>query len=274
MTRPSQQLDAALRFHAEGEEGPWVTLVHGGLAGASSWRHATLALARWARVLTYDLRGYGDNRAAPTPHTIAQHADDLVAVWDAARIERSHLVGFSMGGMIAQQAALDFHARVDRLVLESTAARIGAQSAAAFHERAAALEGPAGAEALDAHVSVAFCDWFLAEQPEAVARYRREVAATDAAVAAHNFRAIAAFDRSADLHALHAPTLVLAGAEDPGMGADKAAELAELIPGAEARVVPRLGHTLHVEAPSTFTYLLADFLLFEGGPAGDPDRRS
>jgi pimeloyl-ACP methyl ester carboxylesterase len=270
----SSQLDAVLRSRVEGVEGPWVTLVHGGLAGARSWRHATLALAAWARVLVYDLRGYGENAAAAAPRDVAAHAGDLLDVWRAAGIERSHLVGFSMGGMIAQQVALEAPARVDRLVLESTAARVDDATAAGFRERAAALDGPDGAATLDGHVARAFSPRFAEEQPEVVARYRREVAATDPAVAAHNFRAIADFDRARDLHRVEAPTLVLAGAEDPAMGGERAAELCAAIPGAASIVVPRLGHTLHVEAPSTFTYLLADFLLYGGERPSAPDRRS
>jgi 3-oxoadipate enol-lactonase len=259
---------ATLRAAVHGAGGPWLTLIHGGLVASETWRHATIALATWARVITFDLRGYGAGAgAAPDrPYLVADHARDVLAVWDELGVDSGHVVGFSIGGMIAQELALEAPERVDGLVLASTAARVPDEARRAFVERAEAVEHGAPAAEIEAHAQRAFAPEFREAQPEGMPSYLAQVRRGDPATMAQTFRAVAAFDRVADLGRIRCPTLVLAGGRDTGMGEPRARELQEGIPGAELMVLPDHGHTLHIEAPSTFTYVLADFFAY-GAPA-------
>ena len=83
----------ALARETSGTEGPWVTLVHGGLVASETWRHVAAALSRDRRVVTCDLRGYGASMALASPR-VSDHAHDLIELWDDRGIDRGVVVGF------------------------------------------------------------------------------------------------------------------------------------------------------------------------------------
>jgi 3-oxoadipate enol-lactonase len=108
-------------YEAQGK-GPALLLVPGIPAISSDWFPFADRLGERFRVVVYDNRGSGRSDAPPGPYSTRQLAVDAVAVLDALVIERAHLFGVSLGGMIAQELALGFPERVDRLVLGSTQA--------------------------------------------------------------------------------------------------------------------------------------------------------
>ncbi|MEX2556641.1 MAG: alpha/beta hydrolase [Actinomycetota bacterium] len=270
-------------FHYElaGDAEPVLTLVHGGLAHSAVWRSQVPPLSLHARVLSLDLRGYGESGGADSGCTVAGWARDLIGLWDALELESSYLLGFSLGGMIAQEVALLAPERVAGLVLQSTSARLDEDARRAFMLRADVVEATGLAEELATHLQRAFSPRFLAEQPELVECYRREVARTDPAVLAASFRAVASFHRLDELPRISCPTLVLAGEEDQGGFARDALALRATIPNAALAILAGVGHTIHLEAPSTFTTMVRDFVdsrgtvQFErrgsfGEPLGEP----
>src|SRR4051795_13001529 len=108
-----------LHYESTGS-GPAVLLIMGlGLPGAAWWRTVPV-LARSARVITFDNRGSGRSDSPSGPYSIADMAADAVAVLDAAGVERAHVYGTSMGGMIAQELVLGHPDRVHALVLSAT----------------------------------------------------------------------------------------------------------------------------------------------------------
>ncbi len=241
-----------------------LTLVHGGLVGAATWSRQAAALAPAARVLTYDLRGYS-NGDAPAA-TVAEHARDLIELWNACEIERGFIAGFSMGGLIAQEVALAEPERVAGLVLVSTAARVGDPARRAYLERAAEIDAHGLEPSLDALIDRTFSSGFRATQPELTARYRQQVASTSPRAITATFRAVARYDRLAEVGRIRCPVLVVAGDEDAAMGVPTAAELRDRIPGASLVVLRGAGHTIHIERPSTFAHLVSDFTAFDGRP--------
>jgi 3-oxoadipate enol-lactonase len=242
----------------------WLTLIHGGLVGSATWSRQVAALAPVARVLTYDLRGYA-NGVAPAP-VVADHASDLLALWDDRGVERGFVVGFSLGGLIAQEVALAAPERVTGLVLVSTAARVGDDARRSYLERAAEIDAHGLGPSLDALVERALSPGFRERQPELTAGYREQVAATPPQAISVSFRAVAAHDRLADLPAIGCPALVVTGDQDAAMGVATATALRDGIPEAALVVLRDTGHTIHVERPSTFAHLVADFLAFDGRP--------
>ena len=108
-----------LYWEARGRGAP-VLLVHGlGLSGGAWWRTVD-ALAPRMRVITFDHRGIGRSESWTYAYTTEAMADDAVSILDDLAIERVHLYGFSLGGMVAQQIALRHPARVRSLVLGAT----------------------------------------------------------------------------------------------------------------------------------------------------------
>lgn len=256
----------ALYREFAGEREPWLTLVHGGLVDSVTWERQVAALSGVACVLTYDLRGYGRSPTPTTTPTIEDHACDLIELWDAVGVSRGFVAGFSLGGLIAQEVTLSAPGRVEGLMLASTAARLPIDVRRGYLERAAVVEAGGIEAELEAHLERAFSRRFHEQQPELIARYRSRVAATSREAIASSLRAVASFDRLDDLPAIRCPTLVIAGAEDHGMPVAGAARLVERMPSARLAVLRGVGHTVHVEAPSSFNHLVGDFLAFDGLP--------
>ena len=110
---------ASLYYESRGR-GPAVLLVMGlGMTLAAWWRTVPVLAASF-RVLTFDNRGVGRSEPAALPYTVAQMADDAIAVLDAAGEDAAHVYGISLGGMVAQEAALRHPERVRALVLGAT----------------------------------------------------------------------------------------------------------------------------------------------------------
>jgi 3-oxoadipate enol-lactonase len=244
----------------------WLTLLHGGLVGSATWTRQAVALAPAARVLTHDLRGYSNGATPSAGTSVAEHAGDLIALWDAHGVERSFVLGFSMGGMVAQEAALAAPERVAGLVLVSTAARVGDQVRQVYRERAAEIDAHGLESSLDILVERTLSRGFRERQPELTASYREQVAATPPQAITSTFRAVAGYDRLGDLGAIRCPALIVAGDEDSAMGVAAAGALHDRLREATLVVVRGAGHTIHVERPSAFAQLVADFLAFDGRP--------
>ena len=113
--------DVSLYYESTGDGPPPVLLIMGlGMNATGWWRTIPELAGAGLRVLAFDNRGVGRSDSAPGPYTIAMMADDAVAILDAAGIDRAHVYGISLGGMIAQAVALEHPDRLERLVLGAT----------------------------------------------------------------------------------------------------------------------------------------------------------
>ncbi len=208
-------------------------------------------------LLRYDTAGHGLSERAPG-HTIADHARDLLAVMDAAGIERAAVVGLSVGGMIAQALAALVPARVDRLVLCATAHRIG--TPALWDDRIAGVER----DGLDAMAEGVLTRWFSPafrrERPAELALWRAMLTRTPAAGYADLCAAIRDADLEAEARAIAAPTLCVAGEADGATPPETVAATAALIPGARTETLAGAGHLPCVEAPEALGALIRDHL--------------
>src|ERR1041385_7835775 len=102
--------------------GPHVTLVHGVGANLKSWDEVAARLESRFAAVRLDLRGHGKSSAIVGPCSLDDLASDVVHVWDDLNIRKSHLAGFSLGGLIAQSLALTHPERIDRLAILSAVA--------------------------------------------------------------------------------------------------------------------------------------------------------
>src|SRR5215467_3247868 len=108
-------------FELRGDgQSPLLVMIRGLARSSSYWGPLLPRLAPHLRLLLVDNRGVGRSDATRGRYTTRQLADDVAAVMDAARVERAHVFGMSLGGMIAQELALAHGDRIDRLVLGCT----------------------------------------------------------------------------------------------------------------------------------------------------------
>jgi 3-oxoadipate enol-lactonase len=242
------------------EEGPLepdasgdpVVLIMGLGASSRLWYRLLPWLAREHRVIVFDNRGTGSSAPVRGRLTMSGLAEDAVTVFDAAGIEHAHVIGASMGGMIAQHLALDRRDRVRSLVLACTTpgGRSGAPpwrllaSAAVRPLLGSRRTFPLVAPSLYAAAT-------LRDRADRVAEDldRRMADATSPLTLYAQLGAIALHDtrpRLAELDGV--PTLVVHGLEDRLIPPARGRELAGLIPGAHLELIPACGHLLTTDA--------------------------
>lgn len=248
-----------IHYAIEGS-GPVVTLVHSLATDLTLWDDLTAILAKRFSVLRYDARGHGQTSAPDKPYDFAMLVGDLVGLLDALKIERTHFVGLSMGGMLGQHFALAAPQRLDRLAIVSSTSHVPPEARSLWDERIAV----ARAQGMQAHVENTLARWFTAPyraaHPQVMARIGALVAATPVAGFAGWGAAIRTLDVTAQLKNVRAPTLVVGGADDPGTPPPASAAIAAAIPGARLEIIPDASHQLVIEQAETFTRLLLEFL--------------
>lgn len=164
----------SLFYQIEGA-GPPVVLIHGVGADGASWDTIAPALAGRFTVLRLDLRGHGRSGHIEGPLVLEDFARDVVDVLDAAGVARAHVVGFSLGGMIAQSLGLDHAAQVDRLILLSAVAGRTEQERARVRERLEILRTQGIAAITGAAQDRWFTAGFIARHPELVQQRMEEL---------------------------------------------------------------------------------------------------
>jgi 3-oxoadipate enol-lactonase len=238
------------------------TVVVGGSVGSTlaTWDPQLAALSAEFRVIAYDHRGHGGSPAPPGPYSIEDLAIDVVALLDDLGVARAHLVGLSLGGMVAQLIAAHQPQRVDRLVLLCTAAHYPEPQP--WTERAAAVRSGGTDAIADAVVERWLTVDYRRDHPEEVARLREMVVSIDDEGYAACCDAIADMDLRPDLSRIQAPTLVIAGVEDPALPPERMRELADEIAGSRFVIVPG-AHVPPLEHPDIVTSLLLEHFAAE-----------
>ena len=225
---------------------------------ADMWRPQLDALAERFRVVRYDHRGHGGSPAPPGPYRLDDLGADVLGLLDHLGHERVHLGGLSLGGMVAMWVAAHASQRVDRLVLVCTSARFGPPSF--WAQRAAAVRAGGLPAVADAVVDRWFTPAFAAAHPEIVGWARGMLTSCAPEGYAACCGAIETMDLEPVLGKITAPTLVIAGADDPATPPEHAERIAAGIPDARTAVVPDAAHLANVQQPAAVTRLLLDFL--------------
>lgn len=219
------------------------------------WDAQLPELERHFRVVRYDTRGHGGSPVPDGPYAIDDLADDLIAMLDRLGVEKAHLVGLSLGGMTVMRVAVRNPERVDQLALLCTGAQL--PPAQAWTDRAGLVRTHGSAAVATAVVERWFTPAFLALHR---AEYEQMIAATPAEGYAGCCEAIAKLDLCEEISAITAPTLVIAGEDDPATPPATLEEIAAAIPDAHLLVVPYSAHLANVERADIITPALIDHL--------------
>jgi 3-oxoadipate enol-lactonase len=240
-------------------DAPVVVLSNSLGSSMEMWAPQIPALSVRFRVLRYDQRGHGDSPVPPGPYEVADLGQDVLDLLDRNDIERTHFVGLSMGGMTGMWLAANAPERIDRLALLCTTSYFGTPEA--WIERAATVRAEGTEAVADGSMERWFTEDFRESQPAVVARMRAMIAAQPAEGYAECCGVLERLDLRDQLERIQAPTLVLAGAQDPSTPPDPHAKLiAERIPGARLEVLDPGAHLLNVERAPDVTDLILDHL--------------
>jgi 3-oxoadipate enol-lactonase len=250
--------DLRVHYALSGAAGAPVVVLSNSLgANFSMWDPQVLALESHFRILRYDTRGHGKSSVTPSPYSVELLARDVLALLDALGLDRVHFCGLSMGGMIGMWLGVNAAERLGKLVLCSTAAKIG--TAETWNARIDAVRTGGMKAVAPAVLERWFTPEFRARSPQVVSSVRQMLETTPL----EGYMACCAAVRDADqretLSSIRAPSLVLMGAHDPATTPADGRFLVERIPGARYVELPT-AHLSNLEAPEQFSSELIRFL--------------
>lgn len=231
---------------------------HGFLGGGGYWVPQFPAFGKGFDIVAPDLPGFAGSGAEPPQDSIEGMANAVVALADKLKLDRFHLIGHSMGGMVAQQIALDHPGRLHKLVLYGTAS-LG--DLPKRFETIAATRARIRQEGIEACAQRIVPTWFV--EGKAAPFFDLCYAAGKGVTADAADLAMAALETwnvGARLGELKMPTLVICGDRDKSISLDQAVALAEGIKGSRLCIAPGCAHNVHLERPEFFAHAVREFL--------------
>ncbi|CAA9429044.1 MAG: Beta-ketoadipate enol-lactone hydrolase [uncultured Rubrobacteraceae bacterium] len=222
------------------------------------WDEQAPALRERFRLLRYDHRGHGGSPVPPGPYTIGELGGDVLALLDTLGAERFSFCGLSIGGLVGIWLASQVPQRLEGLALCCTSARF--EPLEAFDSRARAVRAEGVGAIADAVVERWFTPEFRASHPEIVEWCGSMLRTTPAEGYAGCCEAVRDADLRDRLGAITAPTLVIAGAEDPAAPVDQAEVIRDSIHNARLLAVKEAAHLANVEQPKEVTRAILEHL--------------
>src|SRR5215208_3724803 len=246
-----------LNYLVEGpSSGPVLVLANSLGTALGMWDEQAPALRERFRLLRYDHRGHGGSSVPPGPYEIEDLGRDVLALLDRLEVERVSFCGLSIGGMVGMWLASEAPGRIERLVLCCTSARFDPEM---YEARARKVRAEGVGSVADVVLERWFTPEFRAARPKTVESAGSMLRGTPA----EGYVGCCEVLRDADLRnrlgEIRAPTLVIAGAEDPAATVDQAEEIRDSIP--EARlVVIEAAHLANIERPEAMTREILEHL--------------
>ncbi len=235
-----------------------LVLVHGFLGGSEQWRLQREALGSQIDIITPDLPGFGKNTNVDAPSQIDTYANFVLDELTKQGVEKFHLLGHSMGGMIVQEMTALAPERIGKLILYGTAAESDVAGRFETYEeskRRARADGPR--ETARRIAASWFVNYESAEQYEACAQIA-EKASLQAIIA--GIDAFSSWSRVENLPNVANETLIIWGEHDRSYAWRQIERLWTSIPNSSLAVVPGCAHAVHLEMPVVFNEVIARFL--------------
>ena len=237
-----------------------IVLVHAAGLDLTYWDPQIANLGGDFDIVAFDLPGHGATSGTADDwkgDTLVRVIDQAVATTGASRV---HLVGVSLGGMLAQAFTVSHPSQVASLSLLSTTSGLPAEAQRATRARADRARS-AGVRAIAVEL---MAPWFTGEtvsgRPDLVDRARKTLLTADPEVHGAVWDFVAGFDRQSDLPTIQCPTLVLVGDQDRATPPASAVEISRAIPRSRVRVIPNAAHLAPLEQPRIVNEHLRAFL--------------
>lgn len=248
-------------FKEQGD-GPLLLFLHGIGGNQDSFDAQLPHFAGKYMAVAWDMPGYGATPLPDEPLTFELLADAAAAVIDALAVDQAHVVGHSMGGMVAQTLVKRHPERIASLVLSGTSPAFGKPGGDWQAQFLAARLKPLDQGKTPADFAEALVDGMWGDNDDPAAKAR--AAGSMKALSADSYRAalkcIVTFDERENLPHIACPTLCLAGEKDTNAAPAVMEKMAAKIPGARYHCMPGVGHLANVERPDLFNAAIDDFL--------------
>lgn len=254
------QPGGALYYHFDQGHEHTITLIHGVGADHESWRWVIENFRQSFNILSFDLRGHGQSVKDGGPYRLELFAADTIALLDYLQIEKTHLAGFSLGGLIAQQLAVSHkHRLLSVAIISSVAGRSEAEKTAVA-ARVKMLEQAGAITHLNNAVDRWFTDDFRHNHPEILEWRRLKSLQNDPASYLAAYRVLAESDLDVQLSMIETDCLVMTGENDIGSTPTMSEYIAERVQKGRVVILPDLKHSLLLEAPALVAAELERFI--------------
>jgi 3-oxoadipate enol-lactonase len=245
----------------DGEEGrPAIVLLNSLATDIAMWAPQIDAFAARYRVLRFDARGHGRSSAPNPPYSLDMLVDDLFAVMAHHRVHRPHVVGISLGGVVAAAAALRDPASLASIAICDSRVEVPPEFLGAIDDRNRLVRDQGIEAVVEPFVERWFTPATLADAPATIADVRRMIRATTPAGfigCAEALKAARILDR---LGAIGVPSLFLVGDHDAAVPTAVMRDQQRRVPGARYAEIPAAGHLSNLERPAAFNAAILDFI--------------
>lgn len=265
MTQKANIGSIEIAYNVTGEGTP-LFLIGGYTMVKEMWSTLADMFARQFRVITFDNRGAGESTVCETDFTVADMAADVAGLMDYLSIDKAHVFGVSMGGLIAQMLALDHAAHVRKAVLGCTShggRHAIAQDPAVVAILASSADPKIPAEqAIRKRTTVNLSERFQRGQPQKVEEFVQMALHYQPTPkgAQGQMKALSSFNVKRRLGEIRCPVLVITGDEDKMVPPGNSQLLAEGISGSELHIMPGAGHGFFREQPDEVYRVVSAFL--------------
>lgn len=271
---PTARINGVDIYYEQHGQGPPLLLIMGLRRNADWWWKQLPAFSPHFQVTAFDNRGSGRSDKPEMEYSIRMMADDAAGLMAHLGIASAVVLGYSMGGYIAQELALAYPQKVERLILVSTGA--GGQSAVQMdpecQKEFANIVGLSPEEVLNKNLDIYFSPGFIEKNPGEVAEFIRvslkNPQPDDAFL--RQYDACLRHDTSGRSQGIKLPLLIMTGSDDPLVPPGNSRILFELMPQAQLREFPGGRHCFFIEMPDKFNQSVLEFL-GAGAPVG-PER--
>ncbi len=254
-------LDAVPLAHTIRGEGPTVVFVHGIGSRKETWTRLIDAIEDRYRCVSIDLRGHGDSPIPDVPYMLDQLVDDVEALRrDHLEVERIHIVGHSLGGMIGPRYARRFPDHAASVTLLSTAAARTADDSSRVKAVVSRMRDEGIENVLTTLVDRWYTDAFAAAHPDIITNRIDQVLTTPPEVFLSVFDVYAETEMAPWLPDVAAPCLIITGEHDPGCSPRLNEQIDGLLPDSSLHVLKDLRHSIVVEASDQIAPVLRRFL--------------
>ncbi len=261
--------DGVKLYYEETGSGTPILFVHEFAGDCRSWEPQVRHFSRRYRCITYNARGYPPSDVPPSPDSYSQQRerDDVRCVLDALDLARAHVVGLSMGAFATLHFGMVHSARALSLVTAGVGSGAHKDEYARFQADSRA-NAKTMLERGMAHFAANYGEnptraTMKAKDPRGFAEFQRNLSEHSAQGSANTMlgyqaRRPSLYDLGAEMAAITAPLLVIAGDEDPST-IEPSLLIKRTVPGAALAVVPKTGHMINLEEPALFNRLVEDF---------------
>ncbi|WP_262176748.1 alpha/beta fold hydrolase [Saccharococcus sp. Marseille-Q5394] len=259
---PTFSYDQGTIHYEEKGLGEPLVFIHGVGLDHAMWEQQVKRLSEEYRVIVYDMLGHGGSSHPPGPYSLSQFVEQLTALVNGLGLDKIHLVGFSMGGMVAQAFALAHIEKMKTLTIMNAVANRTEEQRKAILARVEEVRKIGPETTIEPAIQRWFTPDYLTAQEGIVGRIRTRLQTNNpiSYLSAYTLFATADQELWGKLDQINIPTLVMTGEEDIGSTPEMAKQIQKKIAESELLVVPTMRHMLPVERPDIVNEAIHSFI--------------